>query len=648
MEKSILKRFFLSYSLIFLVFISIFLFLLYAFTKIKGYGISVDHSGALRFASQLTASAVKGYYIKHCSEKGKAEDEIEKINRAKNRVKDALLALKEGKAGAKKVKDIGEEKAITLLEQIEKGYEELFSLADKVIQTCERDLVSKVDETSSKVLSLGIELTPFIAQKSVSEMNKVKITFFIAILFISAILFITYVKVKNSLKSCLIVFNDLLDHYSFFDMKGKIDRTDIYNEFEGMLNSTESLKNSLGLIMKGISHSSSTIIESIMSVKSYSTEILPLTQKIGSLVTEASQIGQEVNDLLSMIERGSEEMKIAISEISKNTLETSNRAKRLRTASTEMEEQVHNLERSMLQIREISETIKGIAEQTNLLALNASIEAARAGEAGKGFAVVANEVKELAKKVSDFIGEIEKIVGQLEEAVKDTVQKARESTLMVDEVEQATSVIAGAVEEQTAVVSGIVENTTQAKEKSFSLVSQVEELSKVKETLSLLISDLDINTTLMEEIAVTLKHIEKIIEIDERALTNEDLQKMKTLSLLKAAIIGHINWKINFINALIKGEKPKVEKDHRRCLLGRSEDYLKERLAHTPIISLLNALDTPHVRLHGFVEKVEREIDPNNKEQVWQFLQNEVLPTFNEVIKILLEMIESCKRYKCD
>jgi methyl-accepting chemotaxis protein len=68
-------------------------------------------------------------------------------------------------------------------------------------------------------------------------------------------------------------------------------------------------------------------------------------------------------------------------------------------------------------ISEVVGILADIASQTNLLALNASIEAAHAKESGKGFAVVAEEIRKLAARTQNSLGEIEGNVGSVIEGI---------------------------------------------------------------------------------------------------------------------------------------------------------------------------------------------------------------------------------------
>ena len=130
-------------------------------------------------------------------------------------------------------------------------------------------------------------------------------------------------------------------------------------------------------------------------------------------------------------------------------------------------------------IKRILDVIDAIADQTNLLALNAAIEAARAGEHGRGFSVVADEVRALASKTADSVGDIGKVINSLQAEVEQTVQlietgnskaveaaasssdtasKMQEAVAQIEEINQHVLQIAAAAEEQSQVAEELNRN----------------------------------------------------------------------------------------------------------------------------------------------------------------------------------------------
>ncbi|KAF1067164.1 MAG: Methyl-accepting chemotaxis protein McpU [Pseudomonas citronellolis] len=172
---------------------------------------------------------------------------------------------------------------------------------------------------------------------------------------------------------------------------------------------------------------------------------------------------------------------------------------------TQAMQQVEGLASSSEQIGSVLEVIRGIAEQTNLLALNAAIEAARAGEAGRGFAVVADEVRNLAKRTQDSVGEIRQVIENLQQGTRDVVgamgNSHRQAQDSAEQVEQAVAAlrrigeavgvindmnlqIASAAEEQSAVAEEINRNVAGIRDVTESLSSQASESAQISQTLN--------------------------------------------------------------------------------------------------------------------------------------------------------------------
>ncbi|MCL9774380.1 methyl-accepting chemotaxis protein [Vibrio methylphosphonaticus] len=161
---------------------------------------------------------------------------------------------------------------------------------------------------------------------------------------------------------------------------------------------------------------------------------------------------------------------------------------------------VEELAQNNANITAILAVIEGISEQTNLLALNAAIEAARAGEQGRGFAVVADEVRNLASRTHDSVGEIREVIERVQTGTKDVVNAIQQGSQLADStathVQQAVtslsrifesisaindmnSQIVKAAEEQQSVSTEVNQNVTNIRDLSAKILQQAGESENV-------------------------------------------------------------------------------------------------------------------------------------------------------------------------
>lgn len=224
-----------------------------------------------------------------------------------------------------------------------------------------------------------------------------------------------------------------------------------------------------------------------------SHQLAAASEQMSAITQQTSRDLNRQNDEIQQAATAVTQMSVAVEEVARNTVSTSEISRQSEDAARrgrqrvgeaissigKMSQDVHEASRQIealsvqsQEVGKVLDVIGAIAGQTNLLALNAAIEAARAGEAGRGFAVVADEVRALAARTQSSTLEIEEMINAIRSGTARVVESMHSNSQQVGHTLQVAELAGQALDE-------ITDGATTIHERNLVVASATEEQAQV-------------------------------------------------------------------------------------------------------------------------------------------------------------------------
>ena len=372
-----------------------------------------------------------------------ADDEVGTLVAAVNKMTEEVMAMKRAEAEASARDRAATDELQQRTDELQQKTVELQQATAEMRQKAE-DLQQRADEVQQKNEEMQRQ-SEQMQQQNVDMQQKINTDQFAAD------------ELQRKIDSLL----EIIGHVANGDLTHDVlvSGSDAVGQLgEGIARLIESLNKN----MTSIAYSAQALASSSEQLSATAQQMATNSEETSAQANTVSAAAAQVSRNVQTVASGAEEMTISIKEIAKNAHEATRVATSAVRVAEETNATIIKLGDSSNDIGKVIKVITSIAEQTNLLALNATIEAARAGEAGKGFAVVANEVKELAKETAKATEDISRKVDAIQGDTSAAVKAIQQIRMIIAQVNDISTSIAGAVEEQTATTSEIGRNVGEA------------------------------------------------------------------------------------------------------------------------------------------------------------------------------------------